>query len=167
MDIWAEGLLAGRCAAAVPVQVPLRCQQATGVGAVGVAGVQGLTEAHYGLTTAYVAFRRAAGGAGWGGSGRASGGAGSGQAMRSNVQRAGWASGSVDGREGSSGVVSLLCVREEGKVPVPVPGRSAELRAHGHRFVPRARARPPTSLGATTTQSSALAQGASLSRSSH
>jgi hypothetical protein len=67
MDIWAEGLLAGRCAAAVPVQVPLRCQQATGVGAVGVAGVQGLTEAHYGLTTAYVAFRRAAGGAGWGG----------------------------------------------------------------------------------------------------
>ena len=27
---------------------------------------------------------------------------------------------SVDGREGSSGVVSLLCVREEGKVPVPV-----------------------------------------------
>lgn len=36
-----------------------------GVG-VGVAGVQGLTEAHYGLTTAYVAFRRAAGGAGWG-----------------------------------------------------------------------------------------------------
>ena len=66
----AEGLLAGRCAAVVPVQVPLRCQQAkgvgVGVGVVGVAGVQGLTEAHYGLTTAYVAFRRAAGGAGWG-----------------------------------------------------------------------------------------------------
>jgi hypothetical protein len=105
----------------VQVPVPLRCQQATGVG---VAGVQGLTEVHYGLTTAYVAFERAAGGAGWGGSGRASGGAVGDQAVRSNIQRAGRAS--VDGREGSSGVVSLLCVREEGKVPGRSPAASAQ-----------------------------------------
>ena len=126
MDVWAEGRLAGRCAAVVPVQVPLRCQQAkgvgVGVGVVGVAGVQGLTEAHYcvwtdyGLRSVSTGCRRCRVGSGR--SGRASGGAGSGRAMRSSIQRAGWAG--VGGKAAAVWCLSCACAcesLEEGKVP--------------------------------------------------
>ena len=125
MDRWAEGRLAGRCAAVVPVQVPLRCQQATGVGVGGRGGRGGRSGSYgsalwtdYGLRSVSTGCRRCRVGRVWQSerrSGRRAAGRRCARMSSGQGERA-----SVEGREGSSGVVSLLCVREEGKVPVPV-----------------------------------------------
>ena len=116
----AEGLLAGRCVAVVPVQVPLRSQQATGVGGRG-RGRGGRSGSYgsalwtdYGLRSVSTGCRRCRVGSER--SGRASGGAGSGRAMRSSSQRAGWAG--VGGKAAAVWCLSCACESlEEGKVP--------------------------------------------------
>lgn len=139
MDVWAEGRLAGRCAAVVPVQVPLRCQQAkgVGVGVVGVAGVQGLTEAHYcvwtdyGLRSVSTGCRRCRVGRVWQSERRS--GRRAGDALECPAGRAGRAGGwvSTDGKAAAVWCLSCACERRAKCqclcCACAVPGRSAEL----------------------------------------